>query len=245
MDQDNATETSGARRSGRVVRSADFSSEGSDVNMRYAAEKRPRRRQGRGQLSSIDTLPEAADEAIAWANAKLAEREVPQNEILRQFNAMLADHKIAPVSRSAFSRHSVRVAIEMRKANAAREVINAIMARLPKGERGDTTLAAIELVKFRIVEMVMDDKIDDPKSLSQASLTLQRLTSTANNVAEGKRRDDKEQREQTAAEREEAEKQAEREKAETADTVEKIATEAGLSAERVAAIRKGVLGLAG
>lgn len=216
--------------------------------MRYAAEKRQKRRQGRGQLSSIDVLPEVADEAIAWANAELTRREMPQNEILLRFNAMLAEHDVAPISRSAFSRHSVKVAVEVRRANAARDMIAAIMSRQPKGERGDTTLAAIELVKFRIVEMVMDDAIADPKALSQASLTLQRLTATANNVAEGKRRDDKEQREQTAAERDEAEKQAEREKAEaaeTAATVEKIATEAGLSAERVAAIRKGVLGLAG
>ena len=215
MDQDNAPETSGARRSGR------------------------------GVLSSIERLPETCDEDIAWANAELRERRMPQTEILRQFNARLADKGLKGVSKGTFSRYSVRLAIEMRKANAARDVVNAVMARMPKGERGDTTLAAIELVKFRIVEMVMDDEMLDPKSLSQASLTLQRLTATANNVAEGKRRDDKEQREQTAAEREEAEKQAEREKAETADTVEKIATEAGLSAERVAAIRKGVLGLAG
>lgn len=213
--------------------------------MRYAANTGAKRRRGRGQLSSIDELPEVADEAIAWANAQLSDRSMPQNEILRQFNAMLADHGIAPISRSSFSRHSVRVAIQLREHDQVRQLINAMMANMDPDESDKATLVALEMVKFRTLMGLAASIESDPKSLSQASLTLQRLTATANNVAEGKRRDDKDQREQTAAEREEAEKQAEREKTETADTVEKIATEAGLSAERVAAIRKGVLGLAG
>ena len=211
--------------------------------------KRPTRREGRGQLSTIDLLPEAADEAIAWANAQLRERVIPQNEILRQFNAMLADHGIAPVSRSAFSRHSVKLAIETRKIEASREITSAVLAQLPKGDRTDSTIAAIELVKFRLIELITSEEEINPKLLLNASLALQRLSATAAREAEGQRRDARDQREEAEREREEAERhaaeKAEAEARETADTVAKIAGEAGLSADRIAAIRKGVLGLAG
>ncbi len=216
------------------------------MNLDNAASEGGGRRAGRGVLSSIERLPEVCDEDIAWANAELRERRMPQTEILRQFNARLADKGIRGVSKGAFSRYSVRVAIELRKLDATREITTAVLARMPKGERGDTTLAAIELIKFRIAQMVMDEEQPDPKLLGQAALTLQRLTATASREAEDRRRDEKAKSEQ--AERDDAKKQAERDRAEaaqTADTVEKIATEAGLSAERVAAIRKGVLGLAG
>lgn len=211
-------------------------------------EAKARAQRGRGRLSSLEMLPEAADEALAWANAELRERRMPQAEILRRMNAMLADHGIAPVSVGAFSRHSIRLAIEMRKLQATRAATTAVLDRLPKGERSDATQAAVELVKFRLAEMIMAADDPDPKFLASASLALMRLTSTTLLLANAERQDRKDQREQDEQERLQKERDAAREQAEaieTADTVERIATEAGLSAERVAAIRKGVLGLAG
>ena len=37
---------------------------------------------GRGRLSSIDLLPEEADEDVAWALEQLRARDLPQNTIL-------------------------------------------------------------------------------------------------------------------------------------------------------------------
>lgn len=206
------------------------------------------RRAGRGRLSSIEMLPEHCDDDIAWANTELRERKMPQNEILRQFNARLADKGIKGVSKGSFSRWSVRTAIELRKQTASREITKAVLDRLPVGDRDEMTRAAIELVKYRIVELVTDEGVPDPKLLGQASLALQRLTNTTTALDDAKRKaldhSKKAEKEEAAekaaadAEREEAERQ------ETAATVEQIANEAGLSADRVAAIRRGVLGLA-
>lgn len=204
-----------------------------------------RSHRGRGRLSTMDMLPDTAEEALIWAHNELRARRMPQVEILRRMNAMLADQGIPPISVGTFSRYSVRLAIHAHKLDAARAATSAVLERLPKGERDDTTLAAIELVKVRMIEMIMDEEAPDPKLLANASLTLQRLTATTNNVAEGKRRGDKDLREQLAVEREEAEREADRAQVDTASVVEKIVAEAGLSAERVAAIRKGVLGLTG
>jgi hypothetical protein len=100
---------------------------------RYSTRKSSRPN-GRGQLSSIDLLPEEADEAIAWANTQLRERSMPQQEILRQFNARLADLGAAPITRSAFSRHSVRLAIELRKMEASRQLMDLVLSRMEPGE---------------------------------------------------------------------------------------------------------------
>jgi len=198
---------------------------------------------GRGQLSSIDLLPEEADEAIAWANAQLRERSMPQQEILRQFNAQLADLGAAPITRSAFSRHSVRLAIELRKMEASRQLMDLVLSRMEPGESSDSTIAATELLKYRIMEQVMAEDEPDPKLLLNATLALQRLSATNAREAAVQRRDKLDQQEEAAR----AAEQAKREQAdaEAAEKVDRIGKEAGLSAEHLASIRKGVLGLAG
>lgn len=202
------------------------------------------RRDGRGRLSSIDMLPETCDEDIAWARKELAARKMPQNEILREFNARLADKGVKGVTKSAFSRYSIQRATELRKMEASRQITDVILARIEPGERSDGMIAATELLKYRILEMVMAEDEPDPKLLGGATLALQRLSSITAREAEARRRDRKDQRDE--AERDaQAEREAQdRANAEAAEAATKIASEAGLSADRIAAIRKGVLGLA-
>ncbi|MBV1917600.1 MAG: DUF3486 family protein [Sphingomonadaceae bacterium] len=198
------------------------------------------RRKGRGRLSSIDLLPEDADEAIAWANAELREKRMPQTEILRQFNAMLADHALGPISKGAFSRYSVRKAVELRRMDASRKITDAMLAKLGPEERSDSTIGAVELLKHRTVELVMGTEEISGKELAAVTLALNRLSAIAKREKEARRADRKEEREDKQRRLE----QEQRDREETAETVEKIATEAGLGAERISAIRKDVLGLA-
>lgn len=198
------------------------------------------RRAGRGRLSSVDMLPEEAEPDIAWAAQELRERRMPQTEILREFNARLADRGIGAVSKGAFSRYSVRAAIELRRIGATRQLNELILARLQPGERSDGMLVALELVKHRLLEMVLDAEEPDAKLLGQVTLALQRLSTTNARevqVARVERKDKQEEIDREAAAAKEAAD------AETAATVSRIAGEAGLSADAVAAIRKGVLGL--
>lgn len=199
---------------------------------------------GRGKLSSIDLLPEEADEAIAWANAELRERNLPQTEILRTFNAMLADKGIKGVSKSAFGRHSVRLAVELRKLKAARDITEAVLARLPPGERSDATLALSELVKFRLAEMVTSDEEPSVKELANVTLALNRLSTIARREQDARIAGKKDQREDADREKADAEKEAEANRV-AADKVEQIGSDAGLSAERIARIRREVLGVQG
>ena len=198
------------------------------------------RREGRGRLSSIELLPEEAEDAISWANTALREKNMPQTEILKQFNAMLADYALGPISKGAFSRYSVRKAIELRKLDATREITNTVLGRFDINDRSQSTIALAEMIKTRIVEMTMNaEKVEDIK-LDEITQGLNRLSMIA-------RREQQTRLTEKQNEREEEKRRAEREQIErqqTADKVEQIASEAGLGADRIAAIRKGVLGLA-
>ena len=197
------------------------------------------KRSGRGKLSSIELLPEVCDEHIAWANSELNERRMPQTEILREFNARIADHGCKPISKGAFSRYSVRKAIELRKALASQQITNTIIGQFNLNDRSSTTIATVELLKNRIVELVMG--AEDPKQLDidYVSKSLNRLSTIARREQQTLADERKDERAETA--RREAEESRKREEA--VRKVEKIATEAGLGADRIEAIRKGVLGL--
>lgn len=193
------------------------------------------RRKGRGRLSSIEMLPEIAYDAIAWAKAELDAERLPQVAILDEFNERLADLGIKPVSKGAFSRWSVRKALERQKIARGRDLSNSVLDRFDVRDRSTSTLALVEMVKVRLQEMVDGDDID----ADGLTLALNRLSAIA-------RREQQLRHAEMELSRAEAEReQAERDRAATAsaDKVETIATEAGLTADRIAAIRKGVLGL--
>lgn len=65
---------------------------------------------------------------------------------------------------------------------AARDVANAVMAKFPIGDRNDATLAAIELVKFRVIELIMDGD-SDMGQLAKAALILTRAVKAQGGVA--------------------------------------------------------------
>jgi len=138
------------------------------------------RRNGRGQLSSIDLLPEQADEAIAWANAQLRERTMPQQEILRQFNAMLADHGIGAISRSAFSRHSVRTEIEVQRQEYTDRVSNAVLNRMQGLQTASTSGGvALDAQRLVLVELLLAEQLDHRKIQKAAALLVSMLREQA------------------------------------------------------------------
>lgn len=198
------------------------------------------RRKGRGRLSTIEMLPDDADEAIAWANQELREGKLPQTIILVGFNDRLVAKGIKPISKGAFSRYSIRMAIEGRKLEASRAITDAVLERMSPADRSDSTLAAIELFKYRVMEAVMAQEEPDPKLLNVATLALSRLSTAGLREAEGQRRAARDQAELAEQQRRQIEAEA---AANAVAAAGAIAREAGLSAEHLAAIRKGVLRL--
>lgn len=185
------------------------------------------RREGRGRLSTIDQLPDEADEDIVWALEQLRGRSMPQTVIVTEFNKRLADRGIAGVSKSSFSRWAVRKAIQFRKMDEVRHITAEIVTDLGTDGADQVTVAVAEMLKVAIYEL-LEKGTADSKGVMEMARALTSVVSAQKTSTEHRRRLE----ERVAAQMEHA-----------ADKAEKVATEAGLTAERAAQIRREVLGL--
>lgn len=184
------------------------------------------RREGRGRLSSIDLLPEEAEPDIVWALDALRERAMPQTAILAEFNARLADRGIAGVSKSAFNRWSVRKAIQFRRLNEVRAITGEIVRDLGVDGADNVTIAVAESIKAAVYERLEGD--NDPKALMALGRALNSAVAAQKSSADLRAKIEARTNAQLEA---------------AAEKVESVGREAGLSEDRVAQIRRDVLGL--
>lgn len=112
--------------------------------------------EGRGRLSSIDQLPDEAADDIVWACEQLAERRRTQADILFELNDRLGAKGLPPISRSAFSRKSIRVSAMQRRMAEAREMFSGLSGQLHAKDVDDNTIALGEFIKTLIMELVDD-----------------------------------------------------------------------------------------
>ena len=71
--------------------------------------------EGRGRLSSIDLLPEEAQDDILWALGELNQRQRTQADILFELNDRLEAKGFEAISKSAFNRNSTKLAARSRR----------------------------------------------------------------------------------------------------------------------------------
>lgn len=184
------------------------------------------RREGRGRLSSIDQLPDEAEPDIIWALEQLRERSMPQIAILAEFNARLADKGIGSVTKSAFSRWSVRKALQFRRIDEVRAITSDVVSGLGTDGADQVTVACAELLKVAIFESLEGGV--DPKAIMALSRALNSAVAATKTSAEVKAKAEARVAEQISA---------------AADRAGTAAREAGLSAERAADLRRQVLGV--
>lgn len=115
----------------------------------------------RGRLSSLDTLPEWADAAKLNAFTALKERKVAQLDILDTFNGELRVAALAngitaapQISRSAFNRSALRLALLGRRLEETREIANVLAPKLDQAADASVTLLVSESIKTLIAEMI-------------------------------------------------------------------------------------------
>lgn len=119
-------------------------------------------RRGRGRISEIDRLPAWADEARMWAFEQLKDRKLTQLEILDGFNdrlraASLAEDASAEpplISRSAFNRTAIHIAIHGRRMAETREIAAVLAPKLDQAGDNSVTLMVAETIKTLIFEML-------------------------------------------------------------------------------------------
>ena len=185
------------------------------------------RREGRGRLSSIDLLPDEAEPDIVWALDQLRERKLPQNTILMEFNERLADKGIEPISKSAWNRYAVRKAIQFRRLDDVQRISGELVDSLGTDGPDQVTVAVAEMIKAMSFELLESGKLDS-KGVMELSRALSSAVSAQRGSEEYRRR--LEQRVASQVEK-------------AADRAEEMAREAGLSADRIAQLRRDFLGV--
>lgn len=186
------------------------------------------RRQGRGRLSSIDLLPEEAEEDVIWALEQLRERKLPQVVILVHFNDRLVAKGIEPVSKSAFSRFAVRKAVQFRELDEVRRITGELVRELGTDSPDDVTVAVAEMIKLAAFKLLERGGALEPKDVMELS----RALASAVNAQKG-----------SAEYRQKLEREAQAKVAKALDRAEDMAREGGLSADRIAQLRREFLGV--
>lgn len=191
----------------------------------------------RGRLSAIDTLPEWADEAKVWAFEQLKERKLSQLEILDGFNgrlkvAALSNGETDPpvISRSAFNRTALRVALLSRRLEDTRQIASVIAPKLEEAGDESLTLMVAETLKTLIAEM-----LGNAGELSADGDTAMMLMATARALkhAEEAKRIGADGRRKYESDL----------KSKAVKAVDMVAKEKGLSDEAANAIKAKVLGI--
>ncbi len=109
---------------------------------------------GRGRLSSIDLLPDEAQDDIVWAMGELNQRKRSQADILFELNDRLAVKGCEPVSKSAFNRKSMRVAAYSRRISESRALFEGIAPQFTPDKVDETNIVIGEMIKVLIAEML-------------------------------------------------------------------------------------------
>lgn len=192
----------------------------------------------RGRISAIDQLPEWADEARAWAFEELKLRKLTQIEILDGFNdrlkaaSMAEDVRAEPpvISRSAFNRTAVGIAIHGRRLQETREIAAVLAPKLDQAGDNSVTLMVAETIKTLIFEMLGNagDLKADGDTAEMLMMTARALT-----AAEQAKKISSETRKKIEAELHDKASKA----------VDAVAKTAGLSAATVETIKSKILGI--
>lgn len=137
------------------------------------------RRQGRGRLSTLEQLPEEADADLAWLNVELRAGKRLQIDLLAEFNARLADHGIAPISKGAFSRYSVKKALQWREHDERLRLSRALCEGMGPDGADTMTVAVSERLKMAVDAMLAEGNLSAKEinalaSANRAAVTAQR-----------------------------------------------------------------------
>ncbi len=120
-------------------------------------------KEGRGRLSSLDLIPEAGADDVLWALAELNKRQRSQTDILFELNDRLAVHGIEPVSRSAFNRRSMRMAVAARRLDEQRDLFAGLADRFTPEDVDEGNIVLGQMIKVLITE-ILDEPDQTPKN---------------------------------------------------------------------------------
>jgi hypothetical protein len=188
-------------------------------------------REGRGRLSSLDLLPEEAQDDLVWALGQLNERKRTQADILFELNDRLEAKSVEGVSKSAFNRKAVAISRAAARMAEQRAIFAGVADHLSPENIDQGNVALGEFLKTLIAEIVSrhEDGLSPKEAMElargfQSAVSAQQISSKRRSHVEAER---------------EARANAEK----TAAAVGAVAQKAGLSAATVDKLKSEILGI--
>lgn len=142
------------------------------------------KRQGRGRLSSLDLLPEEAQDDLVWALGELNQRSRTQADILFELNDRLEAKGIEPISRSAFNRRATRLARRTAQLEERRYVYAGIAERLTPEEVSKSDLVLGEFLKVLIDELLDGSELTSKSAMELAKAYKETVLAQRHSAAE-------------------------------------------------------------
>lgn len=181
---------------------------------------------GRGRLSSLDQLPEDAQDDVVWAVGQLNERKRTQADILFELNDRLRAKGVDEVSKSAFNRASMKYAVAQARFTEMRRIFEGIAPHFTPERVDESGMVIGEFIKMLIFELAQSEgaSIGAKGAMELARGHLAAIQ--AQNISSERRA------------KLEAKFKAEAEKA-----VDKVAVAKGLTADTVEVLKATILGM--
>lgn len=180
----------------------------------------------KNRLSSIDLVPEHAQDDIVWAIGELNQRQRTQQEILFDLNLRLATKGVEPISSSAFNRKALKLRAVQIRLDEARHIFTGIADQFTPEKVDDNSIVLGEFIKMLVFELTQADAAE--RSPKQAMELARAFHDTVKGQAMSAGRRQKLETEFKA-------------KAEVA--IERVAAAKGLSPEAKEAFRRELFGV--
>ncbi|MCK8043935.1 DUF3486 family protein [Shewanella sp. 1CM18E] len=182
----------------------------------------------RGRRSKVDLLP---DDIRKTLDSGLRDGSITQMELLDEINALINAAGLPEeqqLSRAGLNRYATKMEAVGKSLREMREITQVWTAELGDKPTGEVTKLILEMARSQLFKALLneDGEAADVGMIKDAMLAVQRLESAA--MASHKR--EKEIRKLFAEE--------------AANTAEKVAKSAGLTADAVSLLKKEILGIA-
>lgn len=184
----------------------------------------------KNRRSKVELLPADIRDQL---NRMIRDGEMQQIEIVEVINQLITAKGLPEdqqLSKSGFNRYAKRmedIGAKIRQSREVAEVWTTKLGNAPTSEVGKLLQEVVRTLAFETsMNMAENDKPAEPKAISQLALAIQRVEQAA--MTSHKR--ETEIRKAFASE--------------AADAAEKVATQQGLTAEGVAALKREILGIA-
>jgi len=111
----------------------------------------------KNRLSSLDLVPEHAQDDIVWAIGELNQRQRTQIEILAELNERLAAKEVEPISWQAFNRKALKLRAVQIRLDEARYIFTGIADQFTPEKVDDNSIVLGEFIKMLVFELTQTD----------------------------------------------------------------------------------------